>query len=107
MAGIFALWKDNRQRTFFLIYLAAIVEKADEALLPAVFNEVGKAFGISPTGLGALTLACVLSQALSNPLAAFLAIQYDRSSVIAIGALIWAISTSAAAFSSNFHQVLE
>ncbi|KAJ8479948.1 hypothetical protein OPV22_023675 [Ensete ventricosum] len=44
------------RRTLVLVNLAAILERADEALLPAVYKEVGAALHVSPTRLGSLTL---------------------------------------------------
>ena len=44
------------RRTLALVNLAAIMERADEALLPAVYGEVGAALGATPVALGALTL---------------------------------------------------
>ncbi len=100
-------WSDSKSRTFLLIYLAAMVEKADEALLPAVYNEVGEAFMASPTKLGALTLARSLSQALSNPLAAYLSLEHDRTTVVALGTFIWALSTSVGGFAVHYNQVCQ
>jgi hypothetical protein len=48
--------------TLVLVNLAAIVEKADEAVLPAVYLYVGRAFGVGPKELGVLTLCRALSQ---------------------------------------------
>ena len=42
-------------RSLALINLAAIMERADEGLLPAVYREIGAAFNASPTALGTLT----------------------------------------------------
>ncbi|CAI5523691.1 unnamed protein product [Closterium sp. Naga37s-1] len=41
-------WSDVRLRTLVLVNVAAIVERADESLLPAVYNEVGRAFHTPP-----------------------------------------------------------
>ena len=43
------------RRTLILVNMASLVEKADEVLLPAVFYEVGEAFGVSVGSLGSLT----------------------------------------------------
>lgn len=92
-------------QNFFIIYLAALVEKADEALLPAVYNEVAKTFNCSPTALGTLTLARALSQALANPLAAYLALTHDRTVIVTFGTVIWAVSTSLGGFSLSYSHV--
>lgn len=41
--------------TTLLVYIAAVVERADEQVLPAVYFFVGRSFGATPTQLGALT----------------------------------------------------
>ncbi|BBN18213.1 hypothetical protein MPTK1_8g00680 [Marchantia polymorpha subsp. ruderalis] len=85
-----------------LINLAAILEKADESLLPAVYKEVGQAFNASPSELGTLTFIRALVQAISSPLAGILAMRYYRPSVIGIGTLFWGLSTAAVAASQTF-----
>ncbi|GJN08598.1 hypothetical protein PR202_ga26537 [Eleusine coracana subsp. coracana] len=60
----------RRQWTLALVSLAALLEKADEALLPAVYNEA----------------ACY-------PLATCAAARHDRASVVAAGAFLWAVAT--------------
>ena len=64
------------RRTRALVNLAAIMERADEALLPAVYREVGAALHATPTGLGALTLYRSIVQAACYPLAAYAAACY-------------------------------
>ena len=49
------------------------MERADEALLPAVYREVGAALHASPAGLGALSLCRSIVQAACYPLAAYAA----------------------------------
>ncbi|KAG1366511.1 hypothetical protein COCNU_13G003010 [Cocos nucifera] len=56
------------------------MEKADEALLPAVYNEC-------------------------YPLAACMAVQYNRAHVIAFGSFLWAAATILVALSDTFLQV--
>jgi hypothetical protein len=73
------------RRTLALVNLAAIMERADEALLPAVYREVGAALHASPVGLGTLTLY--------------------RSHVVAVGAVLWAAATFLVAISGTFAQV--
>ncbi|KAJ7527139.1 hypothetical protein O6H91_16G038900 [Diphasiastrum complanatum] len=90
--------------SLMLINLAAILEKADEGLLPAVYKEVGQAFNASPSQLGTLTFIRALVQAISSPLAGILAIRYHRPSVVGLGTLFWGCSTAAVAFSQNFSQ---
>ncbi|KAL3675576.1 hypothetical protein R1sor_025524 [Riccia sorocarpa] len=87
-----------------LINLAAILEKADETLLPAVYKEVGQAFNASPSELGTLTFIRALVQAIASPLAGILAMRFYRPSVIGIGTLFWGLSTAAVAGSQTFTQ---
>lgn len=87
-----------------LINLAAMMEKADEVLLPAVYREVGQDFGASPSQLGYLTFIRAFVQSLSSPLAGILALRYSRSSVVGFGTLFWAFSTAGVAISQTFLQ---
>ncbi|KAL2607973.1 hypothetical protein R1flu_026546 [Riccia fluitans] len=87
-----------------LINLAAILERADETLLPAVYKEVGQAFNASPSELGTLTFIRALVQAIASPLAGILAMRFYRPSVIGIGTLFWGLSTAAVAGSQTFFQ---
>ncbi|KAK9713447.1 hypothetical protein RND81_06G027600 [Saponaria officinalis] len=91
--------------TLLLVNIAGILERADESLLPGVYKEVGAALNIDPTGLGSLTLFRSLVQSCCYPLAAYLAVRHDRTHVIALGALLWAVATFLVAFSSTFLQV--
>ncbi|XP_009800196.1 uncharacterized protein [Nicotiana sylvestris] len=91
--------------TLVLVNLASIMEKADESLLPGVYNEVGKDLHTDPTGLGSLTLFRSLVQCLCYPLAAYFAARYNRAHVIAIGAFLWSAATFLCAISSTFTQI--
>ncbi|TVU09358.1 hypothetical protein EJB05_42828, partial [Eragrostis curvula] len=75
----------HERRTLVLVNLASIMERADEALLPAVYREVGAALHATPTGLGALTLYRSIVQAACYPLAAYAASRHNRAHVIALG----------------------
>ncbi|KAJ6853288.1 uncharacterized protein M6B38_250200 [Iris pallida] len=92
--------------SLILINLAAIMERADENLLPAVYREVSEAFNAGPTDLGYLTFVRNFVQALSSPLAGILALHYDRPSVLAIGTACWSLSTAAVGASQHFQQVV-
>jgi MFS family permease len=94
-----------RRRTLVLVNLTSMLEKADEVLLPAVYREVGLALGVSVTALGSLTLCRALVQALSFPLAAYASARYDRASVVAVGAFLWAAATFLVAISRTYLQV--
>lgn len=91
--------------TLVLVNLAGILERADESLLPGVYNEVGAALHTDPTGLGSLTLFRSIVQSSCYPLAAYLAVRHDRTFVIALGAFLWAFATFLVGFSSTFFEV--
>ncbi|XP_006366534.1 thiamine pathway transporter THI73-like [Solanum tuberosum] len=91
--------------TLVLINFAAIMEMADETLLPGVYKEVGKDLGIDPAGLGSLSLYRSLVQCLCYPLAAFLAARHNRANVIALGAFLWSGATFLVAISSTFIEI--
>ncbi|CAN6320877.1 unnamed protein product [Urochloa humidicola] len=95
----------RRQWTLALVTAAALLERADEALLPAVYREVGVALGVSPTALGSLTLCRALVQALCYPLATCAAARHDRARVVAAGAFLWAVATLLVGASSTFLQM--
>ncbi|XP_038975669.1 tetracycline resistance protein, class B-like isoform X2 [Phoenix dactylifera] len=95
----------EERRTLVLVNLAGIMERADEALLPAVYKEVGAALHASPTGLGSLTLLRSIVQAACYPLATYMAVRYNRTHVIALGAFLWAAATFLVALSNTFLQV--
>ncbi|WOK92166.1 hypothetical protein Cni_G00857 [Canna indica] len=95
----------EERRTLFLVNLAAIMERADEALLPSVYKEVGAVLHASPTGLGFLTLFRSIVQSACYPLAAYLATRQNRTHVIALGAFLWAAATFLVALSNTFLQV--
>ncbi|KAL6648539.1 hypothetical protein ACP70R_012763 [Stipagrostis hirtigluma subsp. patula] len=95
----------RRQWTVALVTVAALLERADEALLPAVYREVGAALGASPTALGTLTLCRALVQAICYPLATCAAARYDRARVAAAGAFLWAVATLLVGASGTFLQM--
>lgn len=98
-------WTNERRRTLLLVSLACILGEADEALLPGVYREISLALHVSPVGLGTLTLIRSLSQAICSPLAAYAAVHHNRASVIALGALLWALATYFTGFSTSYGQV--
>jgi hypothetical protein len=46
--------RQRRRWTLALVTTTALLERAEEALLPAVYREVGAALGASPTALGSV-----------------------------------------------------
>uniref|UniRef100_A0A1J3K0N1 Protein spinster n=1 Tax=Noccaea caerulescens TaxID=107243 RepID=A0A1J3K0N1_NOCCA len=91
--------------SLILINLAAIMERADENLLPSVYKEVSEAFNAGPSDLGYLSFARNFVRGLASPLAGVLVITYDRPVVLAIGTFCWALSTAAVGASKYFIQV--
>uniref|UniRef100_A0A1J3CSK1 Protein spinster n=1 Tax=Noccaea caerulescens TaxID=107243 RepID=A0A1J3CSK1_NOCCA len=91
--------------TLVLVYLAGIMERADESLLPGVYKEVGEALHVDPTALGTLTLFRSIVQSSCYPLAAYLSSRHNRAHVIALGAFLWATATFLVAVSTTFFQV--
>ncbi|PKA60497.1 hypothetical protein AXF42_Ash017903 [Apostasia shenzhenica] len=91
--------------TLVLVNLAGIMERADEALLPSVYKEVGAALHVSPSGLGSLTLLRSIVQSACYPLAMYMAVRHNRTHVIAVGAFLWAVATFLVAFSSTYSQI--
>ncbi|KAK4716910.1 hypothetical protein R3W88_015248 [Solanum pinnatisectum] len=88
--------------TLVLINVAAIMEMADESLLPGVYKEVGKDLNIDPAGLGSFSLYRSVVQCLCYPLAAFLAARHNRANVIALGDFLWSGAMFLVAISSTF-----
>lgn len=95
----------KERRTLVLVNLASIMERADEALLPAVYKEVGAALNTTPMGLGSLTLFRSIVQASCYPFAAYMAVRHNRAHVIALGAFLWAAATFLVAVSDTFFEV--
>ncbi|XP_074275255.1 uncharacterized protein LOC141599210 [Silene latifolia] len=91
--------------SIMLINMAAIMERADENLLPSVYKEVSQAFNVGPSDLGYLTFVRNFVQGLASPLAGILVLHYDRPKVLAVGTIFWAISTAAVGISKEFLQV--
>ncbi|KAE8651955.1 hypothetical protein Csa_006366 [Cucumis sativus] len=91
--------------SLILINLAAIMERADENLLPSVYKEVSETFNASPSDLGYLTFIRNFVQGLCSPLAGILVLSYDRPKVLAMGTFCWALSTAAVGISLEFKQV--
>jgi MFS family permease len=95
----------SRRATLLLAFAALAMERADAALLPAVYREIGVALQASPTALGSIALSRSVVQTACYPLAAYLAARHDRLTVIALGAFIWAAATFLIGFSTTFPQV--
>ncbi|KAG0585088.1 hypothetical protein KC19_3G257100 [Ceratodon purpureus] len=98
-------WSNEATRTLLMVNLAGIMERADEALLPGVYREIGLAMHASPAKLGSLTLVRSLVQAFCAPLAAYASVNHNRANVIALGAFLWAVATFFVGISGTFTQV--
>mmetsp|Transcript_21506 Transcript_21506/g.51310 ORF Transcript_21506/g.51310 Transcript_21506/m.51310 type:complete len:506 (+) Transcript_21506:414-1931(+) len=92
----------RRKWTTLSIYLAAVVERADEQILPALYYFVGVSFGATPSQLGIMTLARALVQALTSPLSGVLGDIHDRVQIIAAGCFLWGVMTAAMGLAGNF-----
>lgn len=90
--------------SLIIINMAAIMERADENLLPAVYKEVSETFKAGPSDLGYLTFIRNFVQGIASPVAGILVINYDRPTVLAIGILCWSLSTGAVGASNYFMQ---
>ncbi|XP_048530141.1 uncharacterized protein LOC125509255 [Triticum urartu] len=97
--------KRTAAATLLLAYAALAMERADSALLPAVYREIGAALQASPTALGSIALSRSVVQAACYPLAAYLAARHDRLTVIALGAFLWAAATLLIGLSTTFAQM--
>jgi hypothetical protein len=82
------------------------MEKADEALLPGAYREVGLSLHASPTSLGSLTLLRSVVQVLCFPLAASMSTHHNRAHVVTLGALLWAAATFCVGASTTFVEVI-
>ncbi|PUZ70065.1 hypothetical protein GQ55_2G194800 [Panicum hallii var. hallii] len=108
MLGSRAACGRRRQRTPALPLLmtaAALLETANECLLPAMYREVGAALGASPAALGSITLCRALVQALCYPLATWAAARSDRARVVAAGTFLSAAATALAGASTTVLQM--
>ncbi|KAK9838092.1 hypothetical protein WJX81_000768 [Elliptochloris bilobata] len=95
-----------RIRTMLVLNLAFIMERADEAVLPAAFKFIGAAMGATPTQLGQITLSRALVQAASSPMAGLLGDRLDRVHLVATGCLLWAACTAAIGMSTTLTQMM-
>jgi MFS family permease len=88
----------QRARTTAAVLLAAVLERADEQVLPSVYAAVARSLAASPSVLGLITLSRSLAQALASPLGGGAGHAARRDRVVAAGCLLW--SACAAAFAA-------
>jgi predicted MFS family arabinose efflux permease len=103
--GLVGWVTSGRHRTTLLLSLAFILAHADEMLLPGVYREIALVLHVSPVGLGTLTFIRSFFQSTCSPFAAYAAVNHNRVSVIALGAILWALATYAAGLSTSYEQV--
>uniref|UniRef100_A0A061SJ97 Mfs general substrate transporter n=1 Tax=Tetraselmis sp. GSL018 TaxID=582737 RepID=A0A061SJ97_9CHLO len=96
----------KRVKTTALVYAAAILERADEQILPAVYMFVGQSLRCSPSQLGTITLARAIVQALTSPISGVLGDRYDRAYVISAGCCIWGLMTSGLGLSFSLQMAM-
>ncbi|BFI31222.1 hypothetical protein MPTK2_3g19640 [Marchantia polymorpha subsp. ruderalis] len=94
----------SEKASVLLLNLAAMVERADEALLPALYAEVSADLGVGLPALEWITFVRALVQALAAPMAAYLALRHNRVHIVAAGAFCWALATASVAVSTSFWQ---
>ncbi|CAI5482391.1 unnamed protein product [Closterium sp. Yama58-4] len=92
-----------------VLNLAALLEKLDEALLPAVYRSLAPSLNLHYSApafsLGTLAFYRCLVQALAAPLAAYLAARGDRVAIIGAGAVAWGVATAAVGMASTYWGV--
>jgi len=86
-----ALFNARPSRSFVAVNFAAVLERADEQLLPSVFAYVAASMGIDPSHLGLLTLARALAQAVASPVGGLAGQHLHRGRVIGTGCALWAL----------------
>jgi MFS family permease len=84
----------HRVRTAALVNLAAVLERCDEQMLPAVYSFIGASWSATPTQLGYITLCRALVQALSSPIGGIAGHLLHRGRVVGAGCLLWAACTA-------------
>jgi len=87
--------------SFALLNLALAVDKADQAMLPAVYYELCAEFGLGPAALGSVTLCRGLAQAITALGSSALASHVGRVRGVGIGCLTWGIATVAVGLSPS------
>ncbi|CAI5516508.1 unnamed protein product [Closterium sp. Naga37s-1] len=92
-----------------VLNLAALLEKLDEALLPAVYRSLAPSLNLHYSApafsLGTLAFYRCLVQALAAPAAAYLAERGDRVAIIGAGAVAWGVATAAVGMASTYWGV--
>ena len=85
----------QRRTTALLVALAAVLERCDEQMLPALYRYVGASWSATPTQLGLVTLARACTQALCSPLGGIAGHCFHRGAVVALGCVLFAAASGA------------
>ena len=86
--------RGSAQLTFILVCIGFAIDKADAALLPAVYKELCETFDVGPQFLGTITLARGLTQSIVSIAAGPLSRRFDRTRVIGWGIIGWGVATA-------------
>lgn len=101
----YASFLAQRARTVLLINVVGMLEKMDEALVPALSRPLGCYFNAGPQALGMITFARSVVQAVASPIGGLAGHWFDRSVVLAVGCFIWGTFCGAFAFCRTVQQV--
>ena len=80
--------------TFIVVCICFSVDKADQALLPAVYFELCRELGAGPALLSLVTMARGLVQAAVAIFAGPLGNKFSRVRVVGIGCIAWGLATA-------------
>ena len=93
--------------TWFLLYLVSMLERADEALLPACYAAVSRTFAVSPAQLGKLTTFRAFTQSVfSLPAGAIADRASSRCTVVGFASLSWGILSLLVGLSTSYDVLL-
>jgi MFS family permease len=95
-------FKKERRQTQTLINTANVIDSADGNIMAALYGPIKRRTDIGTEGLGAITTARALLQAVSSPLWGWLSDRYSRKLILGIGCMIWGIFTVIFGFLNGF-----
>lgn len=93
-------------KTFILCCFVAVIDRADQMLLPAVYFEVSKSLNLGPLMLATISAVRGVTESLSALISGPLGETYDRIHLIAFGCIIWAASTAAVGASTSLTSLI-
>ena len=88
VCGLPATW------TFTLCCLVAVVDRADQMLLPAVYLEVARTLRCGPAFLGTISLCRGVAQAATSLVSGPLGRRHNRVHLTACGCAVWGVATA-------------